>query len=122
MSYDEKAAERARKALSGRRGMSEKKMFGGIAFMLNGAMCCGVLKDDLVVRVGAALNAKALAQPHTRPFDFTGKPMAGIVYVAPAGYRSGAALGKWIRWGAAAAGGEESEEDRKKTPLTRGAR
>ena len=100
MSYDEKAAERVRKALSGRRGVSEKKMFGGIAFMLDGAMCCGVLKDDLIVRVGAELGAKALAQPHARPFDFTGKPMTSIVYVAPAGYR-GAALGKWLRWGAA---------------------
>ena len=101
MSYDEKAAERVRKALSGRRGVREKKMFGGIAFMLNGAMCCGILKDDLIVRVGKALDAKALAQPHARPFDFTGKPMAGIVYVAPAGYRSGTALAKWTRWGAA---------------------
>src|SRR5881392_3341810 len=69
MSYDEKAAERVRKALSGWRGVSEKKMFGGIAFMLNGAMCCGILKDDLIVRVGKALDAKALAQPHARPFD-----------------------------------------------------
>jgi TfoX/Sxy family transcriptional regulator of competence genes len=114
MSYDERAAERVRKALSGRRGMSEKKMFGGIAFMLKGAMCCGILKDDLIVRVGAALNAKALAQPHTRPFDFTGKPMAGIVYVAPAGYRSGAALGKWIRWGAAAAAERKAKKTAKK--------
>lgn len=115
MSYDEKAAERVRKALSGRRGVSEKKMFGGIAFMLNGAMCCGILKEDLVVRVGAALNAKALAQPHVRPFDFTGKPMAGIVYVAPAGYQSGAALGKWIRWGSAAAAARKAKETAKKS-------
>ena len=100
MSYDEKAAERVRKALAGRRGVTEKKMFGGMAFMLNGAMCCGVLKDDLVVRVGAARNAGALAQPHARPMDFTGRPMAGFVYVAPAGYQSGAALDKWIGWGA----------------------
>src|SRR5204862_7052153 len=88
MSYDEKAAERVRKALSGWRGVSEKKMFGGIAFILNGAMCCGILKDDLIVRFGKALDAKALAQPHARPFDFTGKPMAGIVYVDPTGYRA----------------------------------
>jgi len=70
MSYDEKAAERVRKALCGRRGVSEKKMFGGIAFMLNGAMCCGILKDDLIVRAGAALNGKALAQAHVRPHHF----------------------------------------------------
>jgi len=114
MSYDERAAERVRKALSGRRGASEKKMFGGIAFMLNGAMCCGILKDDLIVRVGATLNAKALAQPNTRPFDFTGKPMAGIVYIAPAGYRSDAALGKWIRWGAAAAAIRKAKKTEKK--------
>ncbi len=115
MSYDEKAAERVRKALSGRRGVSEKKMFGGIAFMLNGAMCCGILKDDLIVRVGKALDAKALAQPHVRPFDFTGKPMAGIVYVGPAGYRSGAALGKWIRWGEAAAATRKARKTAKKS-------
>jgi len=114
MSYDEKAAERVRKALSGRRGVSEKKMFGGIAFMLDGAMCCGVLKDDLIVRVGAALGAKALAQPHARPFDFTGKPMTGIVFIAPGGYRSGAALGKWIRWGAAAAAARKARKTTKK--------
>ena len=114
MSYDEKAAERVRKALSGRRNVSEKKMFGGIAFLLNGAMCCGLLKEDLIVRVGAELNAKALGQPHTRPFDFTGKPMAGIVYIAPAGYRSGAALGKWIRWGAAAAAARRARKVAKK--------
>lgn len=115
MSYDEKAAERVRKALSGRRSVSEKKMFGGIAFMLNGAMCCGVLKDDLVVRVGAALGPKALAQPHARQFDFTGKPMTSIVYVAPAGYRSGAALGKWIRWGAAHAAASAAAKKAQKT-------
>jgi len=117
MSYDEKAAERVRKALSGWRGVSEKKMFGGIAFMLNGAMCCGILKDDLIVRVGKALDAKALAQPHARPFDFTGKPMAGIVYVDPTGYRSSTALGKWIRWGAehaAAAAAKKAQKAGKK--------
>jgi len=118
MSYDEKAADRVRKALSDRRGVSEKKMFGGIAFMLNGAMCCGILKDDLIVRVGKALDAKALAQPHARPFDFTGKPMAGIVYVDPTGYRSSTALGKWIRWGAehaaAAAAAKKAQKAGKK--------
>ena len=100
MSYDEKAAERVRQALSGRRGVTEKKMFGGIAFMLNGAMCCGVLKDDLVVRVGRERNEQALAPPHARPMDFTGRPMAGFIYVAPAGYQNAAALTKWIGWGA----------------------
>src|SRR5438874_1882779 len=115
MSYDERAAERVRKALMGRRGVSERKMFGGIAFMLNDAMCCGILKDDLIVRVGAALGAKALAQPHARPFDFTGKPMTSIVYVAPAGYRSGAALAKWIRWGAEHAAAASAANKAQKT-------
>ena len=120
MSYDEKAAERVRNALSGRRGVTEKKMFGGIAFMLNGAMCCGVLKDDFVVRVGLERNEQALAQPHARPMDFTGRPMAGFIYVAPAGYRNAAALAKWIGWGSEHAALAAAAKKTKKTAKKRG--
>ena len=72
MSYDERLASRLRALLSKRRDVVEKKMFGGLCFMVNGKMCCGVVKDDLVVRVGPERHARALAAPHARPMDFTG--------------------------------------------------
>jgi TfoX/Sxy family transcriptional regulator of competence genes len=96
MAYDEKLAERIRRALAGREGLSERKMFGGIAFMLNGNMCCGLTSDALMVRVGADRFAAALAEPHARPMDFTGRPMKGMVYVDPAGYATDAGLAAWI--------------------------
>ena len=96
MAYDEKLAARVRRALAGRRSVEEKKMFGGVAFMLRGNMCCGVLKENLILRVGPERAARALGSPHARPFDFTGKPMKGIIAVAPAGCRTAAALRKWV--------------------------
>lgn len=99
MAYDEKLADRIRKVLSAHSGLSEKRMFGGIAFMLRGNMCCGVVKDDLMVRVGPGQYEKLLAEPHARPMDFTGRPMTGFVYVGPGGYRSDQALAKWVERG-----------------------
>ena len=96
MAYDEVLAGRVRRALSRRRGVSEKKMFGGLAFMLHGHMCCGVVKDRLMVRVGPKAYEHALAEPHARPMDFTGRPMTGMVFVAPAGLATDAALARWI--------------------------
>jgi TfoX/Sxy family transcriptional regulator of competence genes len=98
MSYNEELAVRVRAALAGRRGVEEKKMFGGLAFLLRGKMFCGVLKGDLVVRVGPERNQEALRQPHTRPLDFTGKSMKGYVYVAPQGYRDRKTLDRWLDW------------------------
>src|SRR5690242_5929015 len=98
MSYDEGLAQRIREALEERRGVAEKKMFGGIAFLLNGSMFCGIVKEDLMVRVGPARYAEALEQAHARPMDFTGKPMAGYVFVAPEGVESDEALSKWVGW------------------------
>ena len=100
MSYDEKLAERVRRVLARRRGVVEKKMFGGLAFLLHGRMCCGVLRDDLVVRVGPERYEEALARPQARPMDFTGRPLAGYVYVAPAGCKSDKSLERWVHWGA----------------------
>ena len=71
-------------------------MFGGIAFMVNGNMACGVLEEDLVLRLGEKGAAEALETPHTRAMDFTGKPMKTMVYVAPEGYRTEEALDAWI--------------------------
>lgn len=98
MVYDEKLAERMRKAMKKRRGVSEKKMFGGLAFMLKGKMFCGIVKNDLMVRVGK-LHQEALAKPHARPMDFTGKPMAGFIFVSPAGAKSEKSLESWIKMG-----------------------
>jgi TfoX/Sxy family transcriptional regulator of competence genes len=97
MSYEEQLATRVRHALAGQRDVAEKRMFGGVCFMVNGAMCCGVLKADLIVRVGAARYAEAMSRPHTRPFDFSGRPAKGMVYVSPEGIRSDASLAVWIQ-------------------------
>ena len=97
MAYDEVLAERVRRALAGREGLSEKRMFGGIAFMLGGNMFCGIVKDQLMVRVGPERHGEALAQPHARPMDFTGRLMKGMVYVGPEGLRSDADLNAWLR-------------------------
>ena len=70
-------------------------MFGGLSFLLSGHMCCGVVKTDLVLRLGAE-SAGALRQPHTRAMDFTGKPMKSMIYVGAAGTDSDEALEAWI--------------------------
>ncbi|MBI4497922.1 MAG: TfoX/Sxy family protein [Chloroflexi bacterium] len=103
MAYDEGLAQRVREALQDHHAVVEsvveKKMFGGIGFMVRGNLCCGVLRDDLIVRVGPAGYAAALAQPHARLFDITGRPMTGWVMVAPEGYASDEALEEWVRQG-----------------------
>ncbi|RJQ20228.1 TfoX family protein [Candidatus Woesearchaeota archaeon] len=96
MAYDEKLAERIRKAVKSLRGIDEKKMFGGIAFLLHGKMFVGITKDELLARVGPENNEPALKKPHTRPMDFTGKPMKGFIYVAPAGIKTDKQLKSWI--------------------------
>lgn len=101
MSYDEGLAQRIRDVLEERRGVAEKKMFGGIAFMLDGSMFCGIVKEDLMVRVGPTRYEEALTQAHARPMDFTGKPMVGYVFVASGGYESDEALARWVAWGEA---------------------
>jgi TfoX/Sxy family transcriptional regulator of competence genes len=97
MAYDEKLAARVRRALARRKGLTEKKMFGGISFMVGGNMCCGVVNDDLVLRVSPEDYEKALAEPHARPMDFTGRPLRGFVYIGPDGYRADKALSKWLK-------------------------
>ena len=101
MSYDEKLAARVRRMLAVRSDVVEKKMFGGLCFMVGGSMCCGLTKTDFMVRVGPTHYDEALAQPHARPMDFTGPPLKGMVYVAPEGLLTDAALEGWIRRGLA---------------------
>ena len=96
MAYDEGVAERLREAYADTRDVAEKRMFGGIAFMVGGHMSCGVVNDTLMVRVGPDLYEDALARPHAREMDFTGKSLKGFVYVDPAGFESDAALASWV--------------------------
>ena len=101
MALDETLAQRIRAELREIPGYSEKKMFGGIAFMFQGNMACGVIGSDLIVRVGAGSHQAALAQPHTRVFDMTGRPMLGWVQVEAAGISSDTDLHDWIMQGVA---------------------
>jgi hypothetical protein len=96
MAFDEGLAERIREVLRERRGVTERRMFGGLAFMQNGYMFVGIIGDTLMARVGAKGYAEALAQEHVREMDFTGKPMKGYVYVDPAGFESDVALEEWV--------------------------
>jgi len=96
MAYDEKLADRLRVVLKRRRGIEEKKMFGGLAFMLNGNMCCGVNQKNLVLRLGKQGAAEALDEPHTREMDFTGRSLKTMIYVRPAGYRRDVNLQRWV--------------------------
>jgi hypothetical protein len=104
MAFDEKLAERIRRQLAEQGGVVEKRMFGGVAFLLNGNMCCGVHKAALMVRLAPQASEAALRKPHTRIFDLTGRPMKGWVLVEPEGLQTAAALKKWISQGVAYAG------------------
>ena len=119
MSYDEKLATRVRQALGPRDDVVEKKMFGGLCFMVNGAMCCGLTPTDLMVRVGPDQYDAALAEPHARPMDFTGRPLKGMVYVAPAGLRTQAALASWVARGVAFVASLPAKKPRKQKPKVR---
>ena len=100
MAYDEGLAQRIREALADADGLSERRMFGGIAFMLHGNMAVGVSGDELMVRVGPDRYDDALAQAHARVFDMTGRVMRGWVVVASEGIADDAALDAWIQSGA----------------------
>jgi hypothetical protein len=95
----EKVADRIRRIIGDDPNVSEKKMFGGICFMLNGNMLCGPTKEgDLMLRVGKERHEEALAKPHARKMDFTGRPMGGFVFVSPEGIGTKAKLAKWIAY------------------------
>ena len=95
MAYDESLADRVRDLMLGEPASSERKMFGGLAFMIDGHMCCGIVGNELMLRLGADGAGRALEQPHVRPMDFTGRPMTAMVYVAPEGL-GGGALDHWL--------------------------
>jgi TfoX/Sxy family transcriptional regulator of competence genes len=99
MAYDEELAMRVREVVSGTPGLTEKAMFGGIAFMVRGNMAVGVSKEDLMVRVGPDEHEAALSRPHVKPFDMTGRPMKGWVVVTPGGIESEQDLRQWVDQG-----------------------
>ena len=97
MAFDEKLASRVRSVLEGSPGITEKRMFGGLAFLKAGHMFVGISGHKLMARVGKDHHAASLARPHVRPMDFTGRPMAGYVYVEPEGLAKDAELAFWVK-------------------------
>lgn len=96
MPFDEGLAERIRDVLRSDRHISEKKMFGGLAFMSGGYMFVGISGEVLMARVGPANYEEILSQPHVREMDFTGKPMKGYVFVDPPGFQNDSDLSNWV--------------------------
>lgn len=96
MAFDEGLAERIREALSDTINVEEKKMFGGLCFMVNNHMCCGIVKDELMLRVGKDNYEEALTQPHAREMDFTGKALKGMIYVGHEGLAEDEDLKAWL--------------------------
>jgi|SRR5437016_1570802 len=100
MAFDERLAERIRGQLGKKKGLSEKKMFGGIAFLLNGNMSCGVHRNELIVRLAPDETDAALARTHVRVFDLSGgRPMKGWILVEPPGVKADKDLAKWVETG-----------------------
>jgi TfoX/Sxy family transcriptional regulator of competence genes len=100
MAFDEKLAARIRRRLGTRAGLSEKQMFGGLAFLLNGNMCCGVHGTEMIVRIDPTDADRALGERHTRVFDLSGgRPMKGWILVDAKGLATAPALGKWVSTG-----------------------
>jgi len=99
MSFDQGLAQRIRERLDEQAGLSEKQMFGGLAFLVNGNMAVGVVKGELMVRVGPEAHAAALREPHARPMDFTKRPMTGFVFVSEEGCEDDEELARWIERG-----------------------
>lgn len=100
MAYDEHLAARVRQVMVPFPESSERKMFGGLAFLLRGNMACGVVGEQLMVRVGRESYEAALREPHTREMDFTGRPLRGFVYVSAEGLTSDGDLRAWVERGA----------------------
>lgn len=99
MSYDPEAAERVRRVLSGRDDVVEKKMVGGLSFLVNGNMCCGITGTALMVRVGAERREQALREPHVQPMAFAGRALSGFICIEPEGYAADNALASWVQRG-----------------------
>lgn len=100
MGYDEETAARVRKLLAGQRYVAEKKMMGGLCFMVNNTMCCTVSgRGGMLIRVGPEAHARMLEEPHTTPMEMRGRTMSGFVLVAREGYQNDADLKRWVKRG-----------------------
>ena len=97
MAYDEKLAGRVRELLSSKRNVAEKKMMGGLTFMVNNKMCVGILNDELMARIDPEIYESALERKGSREMDFTGRPMKGFVFIDPEGTKSKKDLEYWIK-------------------------
>jgi hypothetical protein len=97
MPYDESLASRIRKMVARRKNVTEKKMFGGVGFLLNGNMCVGVWKESLIVRVGPDRYEEALTQRFVKKFDITGRAMKGWIMVDPGGVETDKDLKDWVQ-------------------------
>lgn len=97
MAFNESLAARIRSALARKKGITEKKMFGGVCFLLNGNMLVGVWKEFLIARLGPDQGEDALLEPHVRKMDITGKPMKGWVMVEPEGVEDDGQVKDWIQ-------------------------
>ena len=104
MAYDTTLAKRVGALLRRRKHITQKKMFGGVCFRVNGNMCCGVERDKLVVRVGIEPYEQLLQKRHVKPMDFTGRPLRGFIYVMPEGLRGQETLRRWLEYGLRYAG------------------
>jgi hypothetical protein len=113
VAYDEDLADRVRTVLPAGEAVTERQMFGGLAFMLGGHMFCGVVRDALMARLGPEAAGRALGQPHVRPMDFTGRPMKGMVFIDSAGLE-GDALWQWVGTAAGYARGLPPKAARKR--------
>jgi TfoX/Sxy family transcriptional regulator of competence genes len=99
VAFDEKLAKRVRAQLAARRDVAEKKMFGGLGFLVNGNMSVGIYGDELIVRIAPDAAEAALKEPGARVFDITGRPMKGWLMVAETGLADARSLAKWVRRG-----------------------
>jgi TfoX/Sxy family transcriptional regulator of competence genes len=97
--YDAELAEQVRRVLAGRADVAEKRMVGGLSFLIGGNMCCGVTGDRLMVRVGAEGRDSALREPYVAPMEFAGRRLSGFVCVERDGFRTEEALAEWIQRG-----------------------
>lgn len=97
MAFDEKLADRIREAIAGMPDVEEKFMFGGVCFMVNGKMCIGVVKDEMMCRIDPVMEETALEKEGCRPMDFTGRPMKGYVYVSEEGMKKKKDFEYWIK-------------------------
>lgn len=119
MAYSTLLAERIRAVLKRQKNITEKKMFGGICFLLHGNMLVAIWVDGLVARLGPDVGPAALAQPHVRPMDLTGRPMKGWVIIAPAGIAADADLQSWIQLAIGFVKGLDPKEKRSTTTRQR---